>query len=152
AVSAQIFAADPPPPSHHNPDLPKEFDRIVMRCLAKNPDARYGSGESLAASLYPFARSKAEAAPNRFNFSWWKKPLHRHDAWIAVASCAAAIVAIAFSYELKSHRSQNMVTVAASSNASVNRAANPEGSWPQAEFATEDKPSTHDDSSEPGRP
>ncbi len=49
AVCAQIVAADPPPPSHHNPDLPKEFDRIVMRCLAKNPDARYGSGESLAA-------------------------------------------------------------------------------------------------------
>jgi len=152
AVCAQIVAADPPPPSHHNPDLPKEFDRIVMRCLAKNPDARYGSGESLAASLYPFARSKAEAAPKRFNFSWWKKPLRRHDAWIAVAACSAAILAIAFSYELKSQRSQNMVTAAASSNASVNEAANPEGSWPQAEFATEDKPTTHEDFSGPGRP
>ena len=152
AVCAQIVAAEPPPPSHHNPDLPKEFDRIVMRCLAKNPDARYGSGESLAASLYPFARNKAEAAPNRFNFSWWKKPLRRRDAWIAVATCSAAIFAIAFSYELKSHRSQNTVTVAASSNASVNRAANAEGSWPQAEFATDDKPATHDDFSGSDRP
>jgi serine/threonine protein kinase len=144
AVCAQIVAAEPPPPSHHNPDLPKEFDRIVMRCLAKNPDARYGSGESLAASLYPFARSKAEAAPNRFNFSWWKKPLRRSDAWISVATCSAAILAIAFSYELKSQRTQNMVTVAASSNASVNRVANSEGSLPQPEFATDDKPARHD--------
>ncbi len=148
----EIVAAEPPPPSHHNPDLPKEFDRIVMRCLAKNPDARYGSGESLAASLYPFARSKAEAAPNRFNFSWWKKPLRRRDAWISVATCSAAIFAIAFSYELKSHRSENTVTVAASSNASVNGAANAEGSWPQAEFATDDKPATHDDFSGSDRP
>jgi hypothetical protein len=152
AVCAQIVASEPPPPSHHNPDLPKEFDRIVMRCLAKNPDARYGSGESLAASLYPFARSKAEAAPNRFNFSWWKKPLRRRDAWISVATCSAAILAFAFSYELKSHGSQNMVTVAASSNASVNRAANSEGSLPQAEFATDDEPAAHDDFSGSDRP
>ncbi len=145
AVCAQIVAAEPPPPSHHNPDLPREFDRIVMRCLAKDPDARYASGESLAASLYPFARSKAEAAPNRFNFSWWKKPLRRRDAWISVASCAAAIVAIAFSYELPSHRTQNRSTVTAASNASVYRAASAESSLPRAEFAANDKLATHDD-------
>jgi serine/threonine protein kinase len=152
AVCAQIVATEPPPPSHYNPELPKEFDRIVMRCLAKNPDARYGSGESLAASLYPFARSKAEAAPNRLNFSWWKKPLRRRDAWISVAACSAAVLAIPFSYELKSHRTQNMVTVAASSNASLDRAANLEGSLPQAEFASDDAPATHDGFSGSDRP
>src|SRR5258708_38537401 len=92
AVCAQIVAAEPPPPSRHNPQLPKEFDRIVMRCLAKDPNARYASGESLAASLYPFARSKAEAAPNRFDFSWWKRPLHARDKWIAVTALPAAVL------------------------------------------------------------
>ena len=152
AVCAQIVAAEPPPPSHHNPDLPKEFDRIVMRCLAKDPDARYASGESLAASLYPFARNKAEAAPNRFNFSWWKKPLRRRDAWISVASCAAAIVAIAFSYELPSQRTQNRSTVTAASNASLYRAASSESSLPRAEFAANDKLATHDDFSGSDKP
>src|SRR5262245_44771291 len=75
AVCAQIVARQPPPPSHYNRALPAEFDRIVMRCLAKNPDERYASGESLAASLYPFARSKPDQPSLRFNFSWFKGPL-----------------------------------------------------------------------------
>jgi serine/threonine protein kinase len=94
AVCAQIVANEPPPPSHHNRELPKEFDRVVMRCLAKNPDARYPSGESLAASLYPFARSKAEVAPNRFDFVWWKRPLRPRDGWIAAGFVIAAMLFI----------------------------------------------------------
>jgi serine/threonine-protein kinase len=38
AVCAQIVASEPAPPSQHNPELPKEFDRIVMRCLSKDPE------------------------------------------------------------------------------------------------------------------
>jgi serine/threonine protein kinase len=115
AVCAQIVAAEPPPPSKHNPQLPKEFDRIVMRCLAKDPNARYASGESLAASLYPFARSKAEAAPNRFDFSWWKRPLHPRDTWIAFAACAAAVVGVAGVVNWDVHRSHGKTAVAAAS-------------------------------------
>lgn len=73
AVCAQIVAVNPPPPSHHNPSLPEAFDRIVMRCLAKNPEERYATAEALGASLYPFAHGKdAEVAaetktnPNQF--------------------------------------------------------------------------------------
>jgi serine/threonine protein kinase len=58
AVCAQIVAIDPPPPSQHNPSLPAEFDRIVMRCLAKNPAERYATAEALGASLYPLARGQ----------------------------------------------------------------------------------------------
>lgn len=118
AVCAQIVAAQPPPPSQHNPELPKEFDRIVMRCLAKDPTARYSSGESLAASLYPFARSKAEAAPSRLNFSWWKKPLRKRDAWIALGACSTAIVCIGAAHEWKLHkpRKADAVVVSASNN------------------------------------
>jgi len=53
AVCAQIVSSEPPPPSHHNPELPPAFDHIVMRCLAKNPASRYATAESLGASLYP---------------------------------------------------------------------------------------------------
>jgi serine/threonine protein kinase len=115
AVCAQIVAAEPPPPSRHNPQLPKEFDRVVMRCLAKDPNARYASGESLAASLYPFARSKAEAEPNRFDFSWWRRPLHQRDAWIAFAACAAALLVIAGGHNWNAHRSHAKTVVAAAS-------------------------------------
>ncbi len=63
AVCAQIVAVNPAPPSQHNPSLPEAFDRIVMRCLAKNPEDRYATAEALGASLYPFAHGKeAEVA------------------------------------------------------------------------------------------
>jgi len=139
AVCAQIVAAEPPPPSHHNPELPKEFDRVVMRCLAKDPHARYASGESLAASLYPFARSKAEAAPNRLDFSWWKKPLRWRDAWISLACCSAAILAIATAHEWKSQPAPSAATVAASSLSGI-PAAGSESSLPQAASETGSNP------------
>ena len=58
AVCAQIVAITPPPPSHHNSSLPAAFDRIVMRCLAKDPADRYATAEALGASLYPFAHAQ----------------------------------------------------------------------------------------------
>ncbi|HSC46354.1 MAG TPA: protein kinase [Candidatus Acidoferrum sp.] len=95
AVCAQIVAMQPPPPSHFNPAIPPEFDRIVMRCLSKEPAARYASGESLAASLYPFARSKpVDAAPHRFNLSWFQGPLRPVEAWVCGATAALALFAI----------------------------------------------------------
>jgi len=94
AVCAQIVAKQPPPPSRYNPALPPEFDHIVMRCLAKNPADRYASGESLAASLYPFARNKTQSVTHRFNFSWFKGPLRPAEAWVFLAAVAATLVAI----------------------------------------------------------
>lgn len=94
AVCAQIVAKQPAPPSRYNPALPPEFDRLVMRCLAKSPADRYASGESLAASLYPFARNKPEPVPHRFNFSWFKGALRPAEAWLLGATVAAALAAI----------------------------------------------------------
>src|SRR5262249_10160323 len=94
AVCAQIVALEPLAPSRHNPALPPEFDRIVMRCLAKDPAYRYASGEARAASLYRFARSKPEPALHRLHFSWFKGPLRPAEGWILAATVAGALVAI----------------------------------------------------------
>ena len=104
AVCAQIVAMQPPPPSRYNPALPKEFDRIVLRCLAKDPNDRYASGESLAASLYPFARNKPESAPPRFDLSWFKRPLRPADKWIYCSVVAAALIAIPVVHGLSGFR------------------------------------------------
>jgi len=123
AVCAQIVASETAPPSRRNPELPKEFDRVVMRCLSKDPAKRYASGESLAASLYPFARSKAEAAPNRIDFSWWKKPLRPRDAWISFAACSMAIFGLGFTIKSNLQKTWHATTgssllAAASTNSS----------------------------------
>ena len=112
AVCAQILSAEPMPPSQRNPALPAEIDRIILRCLAKSPADRYPSAESLAASLYPFARDTWEPvvpkpAPSdavslavkprpaaSANGNWLSRPLRSRDAW--VAGVAALLVLGAF--------------------------------------------------------
>jgi serine/threonine protein kinase len=86
AVCAQIIACDPPPPSHHNPSLPPTFDRVVMRCLSKDPAKRYPTAEALAASLYPFARNNEPIQPKPARpslLSWWNRPIQQKEVWIA---------------------------------------------------------------------
>ncbi|MGA2812740.1 MAG: serine/threonine-protein kinase [Candidatus Acidiferrum sp.] len=85
AVCAQIVSAEPPPPSHYNPELPAEFDHVVMRCLAKNPANRYATAEALGASLYPFARSKPVDLRAPMISSWWKRPTEARDLRLAAA-------------------------------------------------------------------
>jgi serine/threonine protein kinase len=90
AVCAQIISAEPVPPSHHNSALPLEFDHLVLRCLSKDPALRYADAQSLAASLYPFARSKPLAMPPPSPF-WWKRPVQSSD----LRAFAGVLVALA---------------------------------------------------------
>jgi serine/threonine protein kinase len=92
AVCAQIISSAPPPPSSHNPLLPPAFDRVVMRCLSKNPEERYASAEALAADVYPFARKSHTAtarakvaATQRVKISWWSRPFRSKDLWAVAA-------------------------------------------------------------------
>lgn len=75
AVCAQILNDDPVPPSRHNPAVPPALDRVVARCLAKNPQDRFASCEDLAKSLYPFTRSRPRTPEPVFKKrSWWSAP------------------------------------------------------------------------------
>ncbi len=64
ANSADILAAvlhvDPPPPSHFNASVPPDVDAIVMKALAKYPEARYRSADEMLADI-----SAAEARITR---------------------------------------------------------------------------------------
>ena len=55
ASSVEILAAvlhvDPPPPSQFNPQVTPEMDRIALKALAKQPEARYQSADEMAADL-----------------------------------------------------------------------------------------------------
>ena len=50
-IAAQILHTDPAPPSELNPGVPKDLDRIVLKALAKKPEARYQSAREMVDDL-----------------------------------------------------------------------------------------------------
>ena len=55
ALSAMILEEDPAPLSARRAEIPKELEAIVLRCLAKKPEARFATAHELGAALAPFS-------------------------------------------------------------------------------------------------
>ena len=51
AVSYKVVHTEPVPPRKLNPSIPLKLEGIILKCLAKNPDERYQTGEDLARDL-----------------------------------------------------------------------------------------------------
>jgi len=51
AVMYQHLNAPPPPPLLINPNIPPALEMVILRCLAKDPAARFPSASSLAAAI-----------------------------------------------------------------------------------------------------
>ena len=88
SVCAEILYTEPPPPSKRNPAVTRELDRVVARCLAKNPLERFASFDEVVRSLYPFTRSRPRlpASPGGKN-SWWMRPAGHFDVFKALSVC-----------------------------------------------------------------
>jgi len=65
ALMHEIATAQPDPPSVLQPDLPPQFVRLVMNCLAKQPDARPGSAVELATEIKSLTYPAKPPAPIR---------------------------------------------------------------------------------------
>jgi len=63
-VLTSILTVDPPPPSSIVPGIPATLDRIVERCLAKDPDARWQTAAEVLAQLEG-AATVSTIAPGR---------------------------------------------------------------------------------------
>jgi serine/threonine protein kinase len=50
-ASRMVLELPIPPPSKHNPEIPAELDRVVMRALDRDVDARYATAGEMAADL-----------------------------------------------------------------------------------------------------
>src|SRR5580704_1558964 len=90
-VCAQILTDKPIPPTKINPSLPAAFDRIIARCLAKNPDERYQSGNDLARALYLVARAGTKLSSQPRRSYWFMRPAHPRDL-LAIAAAILLLV------------------------------------------------------------
>ncbi len=89
-VMAAILEKEPPPISTVQPLSPPGLDRIVQRCLAKDPDARWQSASDLAAALsWVRTDSGAVATPTLPRRS--RRSLLAGAAVAAIALVAAAL-------------------------------------------------------------
>ena len=100
-ILAAVLHVDPPPPSQSNPQVTPEMDRIALKALAKQPEARYQSADQMAADLRAAGTALAQsesretevlAVPSRtgHRFLW---PVNRRVSLAVLALLAAALLA-----------------------------------------------------------
>ena len=94
AVCSEILYAEPVLPSKRNPAVPPELDRVIARCLAKNPLERFDSFQQLVTFLYPYTRARRRPpAISAGRSSWWMQPSKHREVWMVAA---AALLLAAF--------------------------------------------------------
>lgn len=57
AVIAAVLSEDPTPPRRHAPGLSEGLEAVLLRCLSREPDARFEDVGQLALALVPFGPS-----------------------------------------------------------------------------------------------
>jgi eukaryotic-like serine/threonine-protein kinase len=68
---ARILEAEAPDLAQMNAAVPKEFDRIVRRCLKKRPEDRYNNTRDLLAELERLTEAKSSEPPKSSSAFWW---------------------------------------------------------------------------------
>ncbi|MEP7027982.1 MAG: protein kinase [Candidatus Eisenbacteria bacterium] len=90
AVMAAILTHDPPPVSSLVPAVPRAFDRLVRRCLAKDPAERWRSARDLELQLLEITESVGAVTPSGAASA----PTARARAWMPWAIAGAATVGL----------------------------------------------------------
>lgn len=91
----QVREEAPRPPREALPGLPADLEAILLKCLEKDPEARYPSARALAEDLRRFLNGDAvEAYAATFAYRLAKLVV-RHRRLLAVAGVAAVLLVIA---------------------------------------------------------
>jgi len=93
-----IMSSEPPAMSTLTPLAPAPLERLVRKCLEKNPDDRWQSAGDLATELRWIAEGSADVAP--------KKRASRLPWWIAAASLLALLIAVIFALRPRTSSAQ----------------------------------------------
>jgi len=92
-VLAQVAHEAPTPPSRARPDLPPDLETICLRCLEKEPGARYPTAAALADDLERFVRDEPIQARRPGPWERLGRWRRRNRALARGLGAAAALVA-----------------------------------------------------------
>jgi WD40 repeat protein len=87
-----VLGEEPPSPSRCQPRLPRDLEIICLKCLHKDPLARYGSAGELADDLRRFLQGEAIHAVPVGRWERLVKWARRNPAWATL--CAVSVVAL----------------------------------------------------------
>ena len=97
SLMAKILETDPPPMSTLAPMTPPALDRVVKRCLAKDPDDRWQSARDTCEQLRWISESGTQATP-AISPGGQTKPAYRNVLLAIAALVAGAVIAGFFVY------------------------------------------------------
>ncbi len=100
---AAILRDQPPEPSRAVPDLPQALDRVVTRCLEKNPDERFQTAADLAFALRESISGAASSARSGIAAPAPPGPRRR---WVPAAAVGLALLAALFAFDVGGLRSK----------------------------------------------
>src|ERR1700682_3798784 len=97
SVMAKIMEADPPSMTSLQPMTPPALDRVVKRCLAKDPDKRWQTASDLCEELKWIAEGGSQASVTVA--AGRQQESKKHVMWMAAAvAIAVAVIAAAAFY------------------------------------------------------
>jgi eukaryotic-like serine/threonine-protein kinase len=96
-----VISAEPTPPSHRNPRVPRDLETICLKCLRKEPGKRYASASALADDLRHFQCGEPIAARPVGRLERGVKWVRRRPAVAVMAAVSAAFALAAGSAVLQ---------------------------------------------------
>ncbi len=126
-----ILNRDPPALAEANPAVPPAFERVVRRCLEKNPNERFHSVRDVAFALEAISDMPASSASGRTAFlaTEGSAGKRRYVLWGLAAMLAAAVAAgyLYYRAHMVSSRPQEWEQLTSFSDAAVAPALSPDG-------------------------
>ena len=99
AVTYAILNSDPEPVTGLRTGVPLELERIIGKCLAKDPAERYQHADDLLADLTHLNRQSSQGATETMVASAGRRPGGRRWPWM-VGSVLALVLAVAYGAHL----------------------------------------------------
>jgi serine/threonine protein kinase len=92
SLIAKILETDPPPISSLQPMTPPALDRVVKKCLAKEPEKRWQAASDVCDELKWIAESGAQAGPSTAGVTPSPKSRRKTLLWAAASLAVSAVV------------------------------------------------------------